>query len=242
MLSVRSTIVREARWFLINVAILLTCLFALALAQAAWMFSTSSNGSIADGWSGNPIEQAFGWATMGVWFAAFYSPLLVFVFVPYRLLVHVFGHPRAIAVLFASALTVLAAAVVENAQPGWLLFLAIFSLGYALLLRPPGQTLGDLPPLMRGGLVGFALSCIWIVGSFAALGWAAYRASKGALGEAGAILLAGTAVPGLMLFADLFRDDVPGLNYALTALLLGAMGAGVLALARAALPRGSATA
>jgi len=242
MLPMHSTIVREASWFLVNVAILLTWLFALALAQAAWMLATSTDGSIAEGWSGNPIEQVFGWASLGVWFAAFYSPLLGLVLVPYRLLARLFGHPRVIAVAVAASLTVLSVSVVENAEPGWLAFLAIFGLGYAMLMRLPGQNLDDLPPLVRGGLVGFGLSCIWIVGSLVALGWAGYKASKGALTEAGATLLTGTAVPGVMLFADLFRDDVPELSYAITAVLLGGLGAGVLALVRAAIARETATA
>lgn len=242
MLPMRSTIMREARWLLGNVAILLAWLFALALAEAAVLLAASSDGSIAPGWAGDPIKQVFGSASLATWFMALYSPLLLIVFVPYRLLARALGHPRGIALGLAVAVTVLFGVVVQSADPGWIAVLGFFSIGYALLTRLPGQTLDSLPPLARGALVGFGLSCIWIVGSLAAIAWGGYRASRGAQPEAGAILLAGTAVPGLMLLADLFRDGVPGLNYVVTAVLMAGLAAGVLMLLRAARTREAVTA
>lgn len=227
LLLMSSTWFPEARWLGANLALLLVYLFGLSLVQAVVMLASSTDGSIAPGWSGNPMEQVVDWGTMTAWFAVFYSPLIAVFLAPYRVLVGLVGHPRLVALLTALVVTGFVGLMVQNVGTSSLVLVAIAATGYAAIMRLPGQTLAELPATVRGGIVGLALSFVWIVGSIAALAWAAYLVRRAAWTEAGAVALAATAVPAMTLFADLFRDGVPAENYLVTAVLLGGMVTGM---------------
>ena len=232
MLPVRRTLLRELVWVGANLAILLAYLFVFTLGQATVVLLTSPDGSIGAGWSGDPATQVLGVAVMTCFFSAFYSPLLVVVLIPYRLIVRFVGRPRAVAFGMALTITAMVGVLVPRVDYASVGVLGIALLGYAALLRVPGQTLAEIPSAVRGLIVGLTLSTVWIIGSLIALGWAIRRAALGDWAEAGAVAVAGTAVPAVLLFMDLFRVSVPEQNYMITALLLSSLASGVVALVR----------
>ena len=207
------------RWLCANIALLIVYLYATAVCQAIVLLLLSSDGSVGAGWGGNPIEQIIGWAMFGGWIAVFLSPLVAVVLVPYRIVVHVLGRPRAIALIFAIAAAGVAPLLLPQVEPSNLVVLGLVILGYAALLRMPGQTLAGLPAWLRGSVVGLALSQVWIAGSVVGLARAAYRTTHGAKLEGGAIAFGATVIPTMLLFADLFREGVPAENYVITTVL-----------------------
>ena len=236
MLLAMNRLRRELAWFGANLTLLLAACWCFSLAQAVVLLVTSPDGSVGAGWSGNPVMQVIGWVTFGGWIAAFYSPSLILILAPYRVVVHLVGHPRALAfVILPVGLTVLAGAVMPLREPLSVFLVAAECFGYSLLFRIPGQTLTTFPSAVRGLIRGVALSCVWLVGSIVAVAWAIYRATRGDWTEAGAMIVAGTAGPTILLFVDLFRDDVPGANYIITAGLLASLLVGVAALCAAPL-------
>ena len=223
MLSVSSTLSREGRWLGSNIALLLAYTFVFLLLQATISLLLSTDGSVAAGWDGNPVEQVVGWAVLGGWMASIYSPLSVVILVPYRVASHITGHSRLLAFAFALIGIVICRAVGPDLDPGTILVLAVYFAGYAAVIWLPGQASKEPSPALKGAVIGIALSTIWIVGSVLSIGWGTYRASKGDRIAGGALSLFGCLVPGMMLFADLFRADVPGENYLVTALLVGGL-------------------
>jgi len=231
MLSVSSILQRECRWLGANLALALDVLFFVALIHGTVALALSSDGSVAAGWGGEPVRQVVGWGLGWVWMVGIVcSPLLLVVFGAYRLIVRVLGHPRFSAVATALGCVGLAVATIPNVQPGSIVEAGAAAVAYSLVARLPGQSLAELPQLVRGGIAGLALGFIWFIGSFAALGWAAFRASRGDWIEAGGLAVASTAVTGWLLFSDLFRDGVPDLNYLVTAILLGGFWVGLVIL------------
>jgi hypothetical protein len=134
----RSVLLREARWFGANVAICIAWLFVVLLAQATVLLLASSGAPIADGWSGAPMAQVLGWATLGAWIGIFYAtPVLALALIPYRLVVRAVGHPRAVAVAIAGAGIAVLALAVESPDPMWIALVASWFLGFAMLMRLP---------------------------------------------------------------------------------------------------------
>jgi hypothetical protein len=72
-LLISSVLLRETRWFGANVVICLAWLFVVLLVQAMVLLLASPDGSIAGGWSGAPVAQVVGWATLGAWIGIFYA-------------------------------------------------------------------------------------------------------------------------------------------------------------------------
>lgn len=230
MLAMSSTLRRECRWVAANMAIFLDVAFFVLLVHGGVALGLSSDGTVASGWSGPPILQVIDWAWGNVIYSLFLSPLVVLAVVPYRLLVHFLGHPRAMAVVTALGCATLAIALLPNLGLTDILELGSVAMGFALVVRLPGQTLAELPPLVRGGIAGLAMGFILVIGSCAALGWAADRAGRHEWAEAGALAVGSTALTGWLLFVDLFRDHVPDLNYFLVAILLAGFWSGVAVL------------
>lgn len=217
---------REAGWLVSNISIFLAGMVLLLGLQASAMLATSPDGSIGGGWGGPAISQILGWILLGGWIATFFSPVLAAVLVVYRVTVELLGRPRLVAVTMATLVTAILTAMTGTPDTTAITALAISSLGYAAILLVPGRTLGGLRPMVRGVVAGLALSCIWLVGSVTALVLAAVRMNKGQQTEAVVLATAGTALPALTLFIDLFRPDVPAENYLVTGLLLAGFVAG----------------
>jgi hypothetical protein len=224
------------RWFAESIALLITYIYLLSMVQAMSLLAFSSDGSIGAGWGGHPIAQVLGWAMFGGWFAAFAAPLVAVVLLPYRVIVHVAGHPRLIALAIGSLAAIGCVIALQDVEPSTLLVIAALILGYAAIIRIPGDDLTSLPRWLSGTIVGLALSAIWLIGSIAGIALGAYRASRGDALEGGAIAFASTAVPGAMLFADLFRDSVPVGNYVIVAMLLGGIALSVWLLLKSQRP------
>jgi hypothetical protein len=107
--------------------------------------------------------------------------------------------------------------LVPHAQPTWFAMAGVVALAYTAILRLPGQGLGTFPAPIRGSVIGLSLSLIWLVGSMVAIGIALDEYRQGRQGAAGWILATGAVLPATLLFADLWRDDAPALNYLITA-------------------------
>jgi hypothetical protein len=76
-----------------------------------------------------------------------------------------------------------------------------------------------------------SLTFVLFVGSLVAIALAVVEARAERPAAAGWILFAGTVLPATLFFADLWRDDVPGLNYVITAAFVAAdvIGLGLIA-------------
>jgi hypothetical protein len=105
--------------------------------------------------------------------------------------------------------------------------------GYGAIVRVPGDDFASLPPWLAGTIVGLALSAVWLVGSIVGLVYGLYRAASPETRTYGGwVCVASSIMPGLMLFADLFRSHVPADNYVITAILLIGTVMGLILLAR----------
>lgn len=226
---------REFRWLISNLILAIVYAFSLQVAfgLARLVLGIPSNSG------GNPLEEALGWAIAGGMYLFLFSPMALLFLVPYRLaLLARRDTPRAMA--FATA-AVIAGALWLFAPQRELVGLvgATTALaGYAAIIRLPGDDLASLPSIVQHAISGLLLSLVWIAGSLVAVIVAAAQLRRGRVGEAGALALAGTAGPAVLLFLDLFRDDVPRANYLVTAVLLAgaAFGFGLLGLAAARHP------
>ena len=213
-----STFHREARWFLGNVALFLVLAFALLLIAGSVQLALSPDGSVGAGWVGPFPSQVLLWSLASMSFAIvwFAPPILVVVLTIYRLLDMAVGHPRSVAGLVASA-TASLVLLVPRAEPTRFVIAGVASLAYAAILRLPGHSFGELSTPARGSIIGLSLSFVWLVGSLVALAFAIDQYRQGRRAVAGWILAAGSALPAILFASDLWRDDVPGLNYVITA-------------------------
>lgn len=236
MLRVSSTLWRELRWLVENVVLLVAYLYLFLLAQATVALVLSNDGSVAEGWGGHPVSQVLGWAMFGGAILAMCSPAMVIVLLPYRTIVSVLGHARLVAIAAACVAIGAVWVALQDVDASTRLVIGIAILGYAIVVRVPRDDFASLPPLVSGVIVGLALSTLWIVGSIAGSAYGLYRStSPRSRTYGGSVALASSAVPGLILFADLFRAHVPGTNYLITLLLLAGAVAGLLVLVREAL-------
>ena len=118
MLSVGSRLQRECRWIGANLAIALVWLFVLALAQVLLVSPIASDGSVAVG-GGGSLDRVPGDALAYDYYVGFFVlPALLVSFGPYRLVVRVVGHPRAIAIISALAWAGLAATTMSTVDAG----------------------------------------------------------------------------------------------------------------------------
>jgi hypothetical protein len=228
-----STFYREARWFLGNLALFLVLAFGLLLIAGSVVLVLSPDGSIGPGWTGSFPGQVLLWAFGSVSFAIvwFAPPMLLVVLAVYRVLVRWIGHPRAVAGPLAAA-TASLVLLVPRADPTWFVLAGIASLAYAAILRLPGRRLGELTTPVRGSVIGLALSFVWLVGSLVAVAIAIGEYRDGRHAVAGWILAAGSALPAILFAADLWRDDVPGMNYVIATAFVATLLAGVGLIAR----------
>jgi hypothetical protein len=184
------------------------------------------------------LGELLRWALFAPMYLVFYAPAGAVLLVPYRVLVRVTRRPRPTAFAFAGVLTLLLALFAPDSNPMRLGLFGLGAGGFAAIVRLPGEQsyrsgLGSLNPAVRGAVVGLLLSFVWILGSVAAVANSVYRARRGALAEAGALAIAGTLLPGVLLFLDLFRDGVPSVNYLVTGALLAGAALGFVLLGAA---------
>ncbi|MEA2547789.1 MAG: hypothetical protein QOE42_387, partial [Chloroflexota bacterium] len=212
-----STFYREARWFLGNLALLLVLAFGFLLVAGSVQLTVSPEGWVGRGLSGPFANQVLLWSFGSISFAFvwFAPPILLIVLAIYRLLVRAIGHPRAVAG-FVAAATASLDSLVPRADPFWFVAVGVASLAYAAILRLPGHSLGELATPVRGSVIGLSLSFAWLVGSLVAMVIAIHEYREGRQAAAGWILVAGCALPAVLFVTDLWRDDVPGLNYVIT--------------------------
>ena len=226
-----STFKRELRWVVENVVLLVAYLYLFLLAQAAVALVLSNDGSVAEGWGGHPVSQVLGWAMFGGAILAMYAPASVVVLLPYRAIVSVFGHARLVAIAAACVAIGAVWVALQDVDASIRLVIGVAILGYAMVVRLPGDDFASLPPLVSGLIVGLALSTVWLVGSIVGSGYGLYRStSPRSRTYGGSVALASSVVPGLILFADLFRAHVPAANYVITLVLLAGAVAGLLVL------------
>ena len=208
---------REARWFLGNMALFLVLAFGLLVVAALALAIASRGDAIGLDPNGPVFPQVLSWALASMLFAVVWlAPVaLLIVLAVYRGTTRAVGHPRAMAYLVAGA-TASLILLVPRAEPTWFAIAGAVALSYAAILRMPGQGLDTLPTPIRASVIGLSLSLYWLVGSVAAIWIAVDEHRHGRQGTAGWILVAGTVLPAILLFADLWRDDVPALNYVIT--------------------------
>ena len=222
----------ELRWLAANLAVLVAYLYVVAVVAGGislgldWI-RTSEPPALDE------IKDAFAGPVIGGVYLVLFSPIAAIYLIPYRCAVHFLGHPRAVAVAAAAVVAALLWASAPDRDVGRLVSATVLLAVYGLVVRLPGQGLRTLPHAVRGAIVGMLFSMVWVIGSFAAVGWAAVKAARGSRSEAGAIAIGGTAGPGLLLLADLFREDVPDTNYLVVALLLGGVVLGLTFIAMA---------
>jgi hypothetical protein len=218
MLCVNSTFRREASWYLGNVALFLVLAFAMLIGIEIVLLGFSSDEAITRGRSGAFPEQVLESALAGmlylfVWLA---PPVLAVVLAVYRAIVTGIRHARGVAILlsavFASVLVIMGARD-SVGDERWIVLPAAGAFAYAAILRLPGRTLADLPPPVRGSVIGMSLSFVWFVGSVIAMAFAFREYGRGRRATAGWILAAGTVILATLFFGDLWRDGVPALNY-----------------------------
>jgi hypothetical protein len=220
-----------------NLALFLVLGFALLLMAASVQLALSPDGSVGPGWSGPLASQVLFWSLTSmsfviVWFA---PPILLVALAIDRLLFRAGGHPRVVAG-FVAAATASLVLLVPQAEPAWFVLACVESLAYAAILRLPGHGLGELATPVRGSVIGLSLSFFWLVGSLVAIGMAVGEFHQGRRGAAGWILASGTSLPATLLLADLFRADVPGLNYLITAAFVAAGVIGLGLIVRSGVP------
>lgn len=222
MMSVSSTFQREAGWYLGNIALFLVLAFGVLVGTGIIVLGSVSDDSFNPSRTGVFPLRVLEWALGGMLFLQIWiaPPVLIIVLTVYRIVVRGIHHPRVAAYLasamFATLLVVMAVQI-PNDDERWIVLPAAGAFAYAAILRLPGRTLLDLPPPVRGSVIGLSLSFIWFVGSIFAIALAHYENSKGRHATAGWILVSGTVLPATLFFEDLWRDDVPGLNYVITA-------------------------
>ena len=226
-----STLMLEVRWFLGNLGLLLVHAFVLLIGSGLVLAAFAPTAIALDA-QGSMLVSVVSWALTSValvlvWFA---PPILAVVLLVYRLIVAVAGHPRAIALVVAVAVAGLTL-LVPRANPVWLAVAEACALTYAAILLLPGRPLSTLPTPIRGAVTGLSLSFVLFVGSLVAISLAVGEARAGRPAAAGCILFAGTALPATLFFADLWRDDVPAVNYPIAAAFVaaGVIGLGLIA-------------
>ena len=236
-----NTFYREARWFLGNLALFLALAFAMLVSIAIVQLGFSSDEAVTPGWSGvfpvRVLESALaGMLYFLVWIA---PPVLAVVLAVYRAIVMRVQHPRVVAYLasamFATLLAVTAARI-PSGDERWIVLPAAGAFAYAAILRLPGDDLLTLPGPIRGSVIGLALSFAWLVGPLVALAIAIDEYRNGRHAVAGWILAASSALPAILFVADLWRDDVPGLNYVITTAFVTALLAGIGLIVRSSGP------
>jgi hypothetical protein len=238
MLHVSNRLWIEARWFLGNFALLLVLAFGVLLFGAAVEQARSPDGLAGPGY-GEPVPtRILLWSYGSMAFAViWFAPLPVLIgLTAYRVVVGVVGHPRAGALIMAAgaASSVL---LIPGANLSWVAIATPVALLYGAMARLPGHGLDDLPEWIHGAVVGLALSFFWVVGPLIAIAIATVDYRQGRRALAGWVLASAAALPAGLLIADLFRDDVPGLNY-LVAIGFGAVAAiGVGLIARTGVER-----
>lgn len=241
MLLVTSTLRRAVGWYLGNVALFLVLAFAILVGAGIMLLGFSSDVAISHGQSVvfpvRVVEWALAWMLfLFVWIA---PPVLGVVLILYRAVVSRIDHPRVVAhfasAMFATTLVVMAARIPDGDER-WVAMPAAGAFAYAAILRLPGRTLSDLPPPVRGSVIGMSLSFVWFVGSVIAIAVAFREYREGRRATAGWILAAGTVIPATLFFADLWRDDVPALNYPIAAsfVVAAVVGLGLIAWSGAA--------
>ena len=215
-------------------AVLLAYVYVCAVAFGAITLGIAL-GATGEAPTRDRIMETFGPVVIGGIYLVMFSPLAAIYLIPYRVLIHVIGRPRSVALAAAGLVAVLIWSFAPERDVGRLAVGTLLLIGYAAVIRVPEQGFRTLPAAVQGAIVGILLTMIFpIVGSFAAIGWAAVNATRGRWAEAGAMAIAGTAGPGLLMLADLFREDVPSSNRLATGLLLmgTVFGASLLAIAR----------
>jgi hypothetical protein len=241
MLCMSSTFGREARWYLGNIALFLVLAFAFLVGVGAVTLGTSAEEATIPGRTGAFPVRVLEWALAGMLYLFIWiAPLvLVVVLTAYRAIAAVIHRPRAAAYIVSAAfstLLVVMAARIPDGDERWIVLPAAGAFVYAAILRLPGQTLTDLPAPVRGFVIGMSLSFVLFLGSLVAIALAVAEARADRTAVAGWILFAGTLLPATLFFADLWRDNVPGLNYLIAAAFVVSAVIGLGLIARSGAP------
>jgi hypothetical protein len=132
-----STAAAEARWFVVNYALLNAYCFVFAVLDGLVLMATYG-GSIP-GWDGSPVQQLLFYALTFVMFLplVFGIPVLVVALLAWRLMVHLVGHPRLTAYLVGVLMLIAAAILIERTEPIYLGIVLVAVLGYATIVRLP---------------------------------------------------------------------------------------------------------
>lgn len=230
MLFVGSMIRRELPWFATNLVAFVAYWYVVLVVTGLVRLVAGMGASSGR----NPVTEALGPAILGGIYLVVGSPVVLLYLVPYRIAVRFLGRPRRIAIAGALLVAVLIWFASPSRDVAVLAGAVLVLVGYAVILRLPGEGLDAVPRAVRGAVLGILLSFVWVIGSFVAVLWGAVLTKRGSWVEAGAIAIAGTMGPAVLLFFDLFRDGVPDANYLVTGLLLSgtAFGIGLLVVGR----------
>jgi hypothetical protein len=132
-----STAAAEARWFVVNYALLNAYCFVFAVLNGLVLMA-AYGGSIP-GWDGSPIQQLLFYALTFVMFLplVFGIPVLVVALLAWGLAIHLVGHPRLTAYVVGALMVIAAAIIIERTEPVYLGIVLVAVLGYATIVRLP---------------------------------------------------------------------------------------------------------